>query len=85
MAGEGLTVNMSNVVFRGITIQGFWLYKYLIETSRKSIVEDYRELITLCQEGTIRLPDIQTYRLEEYEKAYEEVGKGKAIFFDNAK
>ncbi|WP_326834476.1 zinc-dependent alcohol dehydrogenase family protein [Amycolatopsis rhabdoformis] len=64
-------ISPADVVFRGITLTGFWLMNWLRTATADEVTALYAELAELVASGDLAAPVEATYSLGEYEKAFE--------------
>ncbi len=64
-----VSVMPQDLIFRGLTIYGYWLYTWMQTVSRAAIVDAYRRLGALVADGTLSAPVEATYSLEDYRAA----------------
>jgi len=69
LGGTPCHIDPSHLIFRGITLAGFWLPTWFRKASRDSIAALYSELLDLVRDGTIRTPVQATYALREIKEA----------------
>jgi trans-2-enoyl-CoA reductase len=53
MSGEPATIAPGTIVFKDISVRGFWLTRYLLNEPRESIDALYRELDEFCTSGRL--------------------------------
>lgn len=79
-------VSPGDLIYRGLSIHGFWLLNWLRDTPGPTIAQTYSELAALVAAGTLSAPVAATYTLEEYEAAIAHATKdgdgrnGKVLF-----
>ena len=64
-----VSIMPQDLIFRGLTIYGYWLYNWM-ETAPAALIADaYRQLGGLVADGTLSAPVEATYSLEDYREA----------------
>jgi len=69
LGGKPIVVPPLTLIFRGLSVHGWWLKHWLDSTPPAKINETYRELAALVADGTLAAPVDATYPLEEYRAA----------------
>jgi NADPH:quinone reductase-like Zn-dependent oxidoreductase len=69
LSGKPCTLDPHQVVFRDITLTGFWLAKLMRGMSKKKIRELYGELSGYFLDGTLKVAVEARYGLEDIQKA----------------
>ena len=69
LGGIPCHIDPSHLIFRGITLAGFWLPTWFRRASRDSVAALYSELLDLVRDGTIRTPVRATYGLRDIKEA----------------
>jgi len=64
-----VSVKPLDLIFRGLTIYGYWLYNWMETVSRAAVAEAYGKLGALVADGTLSAPVEATYPLEDYRAA----------------
>ena len=81
---QPLSVSILDLIFRGLSIHGYWLNRWLANTPRETIVGVYRELAVLVENGTLGAPVEATYALADYREAIGHAARnnrhGKVLF-----
>ena len=87
LSGRPCVIDPRELVFRGITLIGFWLANVLSNTSHEKILEFYSTLTSLVNDGTFNVPVEKTYPIERIKIAVEHAGRarrdGKIIVLPN--
>ncbi|HSR73171.1 MAG TPA: zinc-dependent alcohol dehydrogenase family protein [Kiloniellales bacterium] len=87
LSGEPCRIDPHQLVFRGITLTGFWLAKTLSSSAPERIHSLYEELIGRLRDGTLGVPVEATYPIEEIKAALEHAGRegrgGKVLVTPN--
>ncbi len=76
MSGQGISVNVVDLVFRGMNIHGFWLY-YPHYLARHK--EAKAEAAGLILAGKINVPIAQTYKPADIKEAVEHTVRGGKV------
>ena len=72
-----------DLIFRGLSVHGYWLNIWLRRTPRDVVAQTYHELATLAADGTLSAPVEATYALADYREAIAHARKdrnGKVLF-----
>ncbi len=69
LSGRPCTVSPYHVVFRGISLTGFWLVKHLARMSHHEVQTMFTELADKVADGTLYVEVEQTYPIEEIKTA----------------
>ncbi len=81
------TIDPHQVVFRGITLTGFWLVKVLGGTPRAEIAALFGELAGLVADGSLKVAVEATYPIEDITRALAHAGRqgrgGKVLVTPN--
>ena len=76
LSGEPCQLTADMVVFKGITLTGFWLAKTLGGMTAEAKQQLYSELESLIASGTISTPVEATYHLGQLEEALHHAYRG---------
>ncbi|MFK8079043.1 MAG: zinc-dependent alcohol dehydrogenase family protein [Granulosicoccus sp.] len=76
LSGAPCQVTPDQVIFRSITLTGFWLAKYLSGMPRGKLLEQYDALGGMVADGILSTPVEATYRLEDINTALEHAARG---------
>jgi NADPH:quinone reductase-like Zn-dependent oxidoreductase len=83
-ARQPMSIPVVDLVFRGLSVHGFWLNRWLQRMPRETVAQTYRELATLVADGTLAAPIEATYALTDYREAITHAARndrnGKVIF-----
>lgn len=71
LSGQPCSVDTRLVVFRGITLTGFWLPKARAETPPEELARISREALELAAQGVAAVPVAAQYGLDEAVQAFE--------------
>ncbi len=77
MSGEPCRLAPSSLVFRDLTLRGFWLVKWLRDASRDAQRALYGELIQLVASGTLHARIHATYPVERIREAVAAASAGE--------
>ncbi len=75
LSGRPCTIDPHLMVFRGITLTGFWLVKVLGGTPRAEVAGLYDELAARVVDGSLRVEVEATYPIEDIAHALEHAGR----------
>jgi NADPH:quinone reductase-like Zn-dependent oxidoreductase len=64
-------VPAADLIFKEVTLTGFWLINWLRHAPRTEIEQTYRTLSDLVATGAVAVPVDTTYRLDDYREAFE--------------
>ncbi len=64
-----VSVMPQDLIFKGLTIYGYWLYNWMETVPASAIADAYRQLGALVADGTLSAPVEATYSLEDYRAA----------------
>ena len=83
-ARQPLSIPVVDLIFRGLSVHGYWLNRWLQTTPRDTVAQIYRELAALVADGTLSAPIEATYALEDYREAIAHAARsdrtGKVLF-----
>jgi NADPH:quinone reductase-like Zn-dependent oxidoreductase len=68
-ARQPLSIPVVDLIFRGLSVHGYWLNLWLQRTPRDTVVQTYHELATLVADGTLAAPIEATYAIADYREA----------------
>ena len=68
-ARQPLSIPVVDLIFRELSVHGYWLNLWLASTPRETVAQTYRELATLVADGTLSAPVEATYALADYRQA----------------
>jgi NADPH:quinone reductase-like Zn-dependent oxidoreductase len=81
---QPLSIPIVDLIFRGLSVHGYWLNRWLDSTPQETIVRTYRELADLVRNGTLAAPVEATYALPDYREAIGHAARndrhGKVLF-----
>jgi NADPH:quinone reductase-like Zn-dependent oxidoreductase len=83
-ARQPLHIPVVDLIFRGLSVHGYWLNRWLQMTPRDTVAQTYQELATLVADGTLAAPIEATYALADYREAIAHASRsdrhGKVLF-----
>ena len=83
-ARQPLRIPVVDLIFRGLSVHGYWVNLWLQSTPRETVTQTYHELATLVADGTLAAPVEATYALQDYRKAIAHAARndrnGKVLF-----
>ena len=83
-ARQPVTIPVVNLIFRGLSVHGYWVNLWLQRTARETVAQTYHELATLVADGTLAAPVEATYALDDYREAITHAARndrnGKVLF-----
>ena len=83
-ARQPLSIPVSDLIFRGLSVHGYWVNLWLQSTTRETVARTYRELAILVADGTLAAPIEATYALADYREAIAHAARsdrnGKVLF-----
>ncbi len=81
---QPLSISILDLIFRGLSVHGYWLNLWLESTPRETVAQTYRELAALVADGTLAAPVEATYPLADYREAITHAARndrnGKVLF-----
>jgi NADPH:quinone reductase-like Zn-dependent oxidoreductase len=81
---QPLSIPVVDLIFRWLSVHGFWLNRWLASTSQETIVRTYRELAALVGNGILAALVEATYALADYREAIGHAAQndrhGKVLF-----
>jgi NADPH:quinone reductase-like Zn-dependent oxidoreductase len=81
---QPVSIPVGQLIFRGLSVHGFWLMHWLANTPPEIVAQNYRQLADLVADGTLSAPIEATYPLEDYRAAISHAvkqgRKGKVLF-----
>ena len=83
-ARQPLSIPVVDLIFRGLSVHGYWLNLWLQRTPQDTVAQIYRELAALVADGTLSAPVEATYALANYREAIAHAARsdrhGKVLF-----
>jgi NADPH:quinone reductase-like Zn-dependent oxidoreductase len=67
-ARQPLTIPIVDLIFRGVSVHGYWVNRWLQRTPRDTVTQTYHELATLVADGTLVAPVEATYALADFDQ-----------------
>ena len=87
LSGEPCMVMPDWIVFKHLTLTGFWLATQLRDMPREQIESLYKELISDISQGVLDVPIAATYNIDDIKDALEHAGRenrsGKVLVLPN--
>lgn len=84
LSGRNAEIDPSDLIFRGVRLEGFWLAPWADNASREELESVYRPLAMLIADGSLRMEVERIYDLADYRAALRHAGEsgraGKVIF-----
>ena len=81
---QPLSISILDLIFRGLSVHGYWLNLWLESTPRETVAQTYRELADLVADGTLAAPVEATYALSDHREAIAHAARtdrnGKVLF-----
>jgi NADPH:quinone reductase-like Zn-dependent oxidoreductase len=81
---QPISIPIPDLIFRGLSVHGYWLNLWLDTTPQETIAQTYRELAALVADGTIAAPVEATYTLADHREAIGHAAQndrnGKVLF-----
>ncbi|MEO1194018.1 MAG: zinc-dependent alcohol dehydrogenase family protein [Pseudomonadota bacterium] len=87
LSGKPCEIDAKELVFRNVTLRGFWLSPWFAEAGPARIQAVYQRLVGLLAEGHLKVPVEATYPLEEAQAAIAHAaqgGRGGKVLFTTA-
>jgi NADPH:quinone reductase-like Zn-dependent oxidoreductase len=83
-ARQPLSIPVVDLIFRGLSVHGYWLNLWLHRTPRDAVAQTYHELAALVADGTLSAAVEATYALADYREAIAHAARrdrnGKVLF-----
>jgi NADPH:quinone reductase-like Zn-dependent oxidoreductase len=84
VTGHAPALPLAELIYRGITLRGFFILNWIRDTPRERLEQVYGELAELVTEGALRSVVEATYPLDQYQNALRHAQKsargGKVLF-----
>jgi len=81
---QPLSIPIVDLIFKGLSVHGYWLNRWLDSTPQETIVRIYLKLADLVRNGTLATPVEATYALADYREAIGHAARndrhGKVLF-----
>jgi NADPH:quinone reductase-like Zn-dependent oxidoreductase len=75
-ARRPLSIPVVELIFRGLSVHGYWLNHWLQRTPTDTIAQTYQELAALVADGTLAAPVEATYALADHREAIAHAARG---------
>jgi NADPH:quinone reductase-like Zn-dependent oxidoreductase len=83
-SGHFPAISPKDLIYRGLSLHGFWLINWIRNAPRTEIMETYQKLGDLVADGSLSAAVEQVYRLEQFKEAFkrslESNRSGKILF-----
>jgi len=83
-SGQFPTISPNDLIYRGLSLHGFWLINWIRNAPRTEIQEIYQKLGDLVADGSLSAAVEQVYPLEQFQEAFDQSSKsnrsGKILF-----
>jgi NADPH:quinone reductase-like Zn-dependent oxidoreductase len=83
-SGQLPTISPKDLIYRGLSLHGFWLINWIRNAPRAEIQETYQKLGDLVADGSLSATVEHVYPLEQFKEAFEQSLKpnrsGKILF-----
>ena len=76
LSGESPRLSANDLVFRGLTLQGFWLASWFTQTPPEKVRETYARLVGWLMEGRIGAPVTARYPFTDLAAAVDHAAQG---------
>ena len=87
-ARQPLSIPIVDLIFRGLSVHGYWLNLWLQRTPGDRVAQTYHQLAALVADGTLDAPVEATYALTDYREAIAHAARsdrhGKVLFAPGA-
>ena len=87
VTGQAPAVPLPDLIYRGISLRGFYILNWIRDTPRERLERVYGELAELVEHGAISAVVEATYPLDQYQQALRHAQKnartGKVLFIPN--
>jgi NADPH:quinone reductase-like Zn-dependent oxidoreductase len=84
VTGQVPALPLADLIYRGISLRGFFILNWIRDTPRDRLERVYAELVELVDRGVMRANVAATYPLDEYQKALRhaqtDARNGKVLF-----
>lgn len=77
MSGQPITVSAQSLIFRNITLKGFWLAKWFQKASQQQVMTVFGELTQLIATGQLRSSIHATYNIDQIQEAIAAASQGQ--------
>jgi NADPH:quinone reductase-like Zn-dependent oxidoreductase len=83
-ARQPLSIPVVDLIFRALSVHGYWLNRWLQRTPQDTVARTYHEVASLVADGTLATPIEATYALADYREAMAHAARsdrnGKVLF-----
>jgi NADPH:quinone reductase-like Zn-dependent oxidoreductase len=83
-SGQLPAIPPKELIYRGLSLHGFWLINWIRNAPRTEIVEVYQKLGDLIADGSLSAAVEQVYPLDQFREAFQQSSKsnrsGKILF-----
>jgi len=69
------TISPKDLIYRGLSLHGFWLINWIRNAPRTEIQEIYQKLGDLVADGSLSAAVEQVYPLEQFKEAFRAISK----------
>ena len=76
LSGEQCRIDAQHLIFRRITLKGFWLIHWFQDAGRARVAETYGRIISGMTDGTLTTPVAEVVPMEEATRAMALAGEG---------
>jgi mitochondrial enoyl-[acyl-carrier protein] reductase / trans-2-enoyl-CoA reductase len=76
LSGEQCRIDAQHLIFRKITLKGFWLIHWFQEAGREKLAATYARMAEGMVDGTLTTPVAEVFPMEEAAKALAAAGEG---------
>ena len=77
MTGQPLTVSPLPLIFKDITVKGFWLLTVFMKTGKSRLQEEVFPYIgKLAAEGKFKFPEVELFAIQDYKEALKRATAG---------
>lgn len=87
LSGKPCSIDPSHIVFRGVSLRGFWFSRWQKTASAEAIRALYLELVQMVQQGRHHIPVEATYTLARFREALAHASRegrnGKVVLLPN--
>ncbi|BBH69933.1 trans-2-enoyl-CoA reductase [Actinoplanes sp. OR16] len=84
LSGQPFVISPLHLIFKNLTVHGFWLNNWIATADRAEIERVYAEVTTLIADGVLRTEIAAEYTLDDHARAIEHAGAsgrtGKVVF-----
>lgn len=77
MSGEAAQVSSANLIFKDITVKGFWLALWFQQASKEAQQSLYNELAMLIATGKLKAPIDRVYKIADIKEAVAYAAQGE--------